>query len=213
MGYKFLGTSIILILLTLPVWAQEQPIDIVVDQSQDSLTLWGINHTDLTQEVTLQLVVENLLGYDDAITLLIPPKDSLVMTKLGIPKGKHWKWSSDYAWKPKPTEQELLVYNIKKKQEVFKAFEVDENPLILFYKEGCSRSRFAKESLERKKISFKLINTTSNVQDGKRLSELIRIEDPDNKQYLFPVFLDRKQLVYDITDLRGYMKSLVKNYK
>lgn len=212
-GQKILTVLIAVTLFSLSISAQEKPVDIVADQSEDTLAFFGINRTELTQEVTLELVVENLLGYEGAVTRLIPPKDSLEMIKLGIPKGKKWKWSSDYTWKQRPSDEERLVYKAKKKQEIFEAFKVDENPLILFYKQGCSRSKFAKESLERKKIPFKLINTTASIQESDRLSQLIKIENPENERYLFPVFLDQKELIYDIADLKGYMKSLVKNHR
>lgn len=191
--------------------AQKNDIQITIQETEEGLVFTAINDTEVQHEVTLTIAFQNLMGYDGPVTQIVPAKDSVQITKLSFQENKPWLYETSYTYTPIPTREETAEQNEQVKQELFSFLGTEKNPIIVFYGEGCSRSEYAKEMLEKKKIRFKYLNTTKNEHFNKVMFELLRLEKPNITRVQFPVFLVNNELDYDIENLRWYIKELASN--
>lgn len=191
--------------------AQRNDIQITIQETGEGLIFSAINDTEVQHEVKLTIAFQNLMGYDGPVTQMVRAKDSVQMARLSFQENKPWSYKTSYTYKPIPTKEETAEQNEQVKQELFNFLGTKENPIIVFYGEGCSRSEYAKEMLEKKKIRFKYLNTTKNEHFNKVMFELLRLEKPNITRVQFPVFLVNNELDYDIENLRWYIKELASN--
>lgn len=191
--------------------AQNDKIQITIQEREEGLIFSAMNDAEVQHEVTLTISVQNLLGYHGPITKMVPAKDSVQMARLSFQENKPWFYETGYTYRPIPTKEEIAEQNEQVKQELFDFLGTEENPIIVFYGEGCSRSEYAKEMLEKKKIRFKYLNTTKSEHFNKVMFELLRLEKPNITRVQFPVFLVNNELDYDIENLRWYIKELASN--
>ncbi|WP_410548942.1 glutaredoxin domain-containing protein [Allomuricauda sp. F6463D] len=95
---------------------------------------------------------------------------------------------------------------------MFNLFDTKNNPIIFFYKEGCPRSKYAKEMLDRKKIPYKYINTSNNKEYLKDMFKLLKLQSSGMNKVLYPLFLIDGRLDHDIANLRLYIKDLASKH-
>ncbi|MCL6266037.1 glutaredoxin family protein [Flagellimonas myxillae] len=207
--YSFL----FLVLSILPLHSQSEEVKLITQQTDSSLIFIGHNSSELRTQIILNITQKNLIGYDGPITKLIPAKGSEQMIVLSIPKDKPWSYQTNYTYKSSPTEKELTRQKKRIKQELLSTLNADESTLVVFYGEGCPRSIYTKEMLEKKKIPFAYLDASSNEYYSKVMFELIRQKVPDVKRVQYPVIMVDDQLEYDIDNLRWYLKELIAGRK
>ena len=130
------------------------------------------------------------------------------MATLSIEENGPWSYETSYTYRPKPTDEEINIQNQKLKAQLFELLDTKSHPVIVFYGEGCTRSAYAKQMLEQKKIPFTYLNTTKDEHYNKVMFELLKMQEPDIKRVQFPVFLVDGRLDHDIENLRWYIKEL-----
>ncbi len=109
-------------------------------------------------------------GYKGPITRINPAKESIVLATLGFDPKRPWSVKTNYSYIPKPTEEESKSKEALLRKELFESLDTRNNPVIVFYGEGCARSEYTREYLERKKyllIIYKLIKM--NISKRSRL--------------------------------------------
>ncbi|WP_136465640.1 hypothetical protein [Flagellimonas onchidii] len=190
------------------VCGQNADVDVSIHQIDETLAFYIINHSDLRQEVTLTISAQGLLGYKQPVTKLVPANDSIHMIALSFVKEKPWSYETSFSYRSVPTKEEIVRQNETIKKELFKHLEVRTGQPILFYKEGCTRSMYAKEALDRKNIRYKFLNVTKIPHYEKVLFELLRIQNPDAETFLYPVFLIDGKLNYSMDNLKWFMRGL-----
>ncbi|WP_161991899.1 glutaredoxin family protein [Flagellimonas algicola] len=192
--------------------SQNEEIELITQQSDSSLTFIAKNSSDVTNQFTLDIIVKNLIGYQGPITKLIPANGSEQIIVLAIPEGP-WSYETNYTYKAAPTKEELIRQKKRIKQEFLNSLNANESTLVVFYGEGCPRSIYAKEMLERKKIPFTYLDASSNEYYSKVMFELIRQKEPNVERVQYPVIMVDDQLEYDIENLRWYLKQLIATRK
>ncbi|WP_420399526.1 glutaredoxin family protein [Flagellimonas sp.] len=140
---------------------------------------------------------------------MIPANGSEQIIVLAIPEGKPWSYETNYTYKAAPTKEELIRQKKRIKQEFLSSLKVNESTLVVFYGEGCPRSTYTKEMLERKKMPFTYLDASSNEYYSKVMFELIRQKEPNVERVQYPVIMVDNQLEYDIENLRWYLKELI----
>lgn len=194
-------------------WAQKNDIEVSHEQSDSTVVFIAKNNTEVRHEITLNLTVQNLKGYSGPITQLISSGESIPMITLGIVPNEPWSYSTSYSYNAKPTEEESKVQQQQLKLELLESLDTKNNTIIVFYGEGCARSEYARNFLEKKQIPFKYVETRNNEHYNKIMFHLIKLQDPDTQRIEYPVFLMNDTLEYDIKNLKWYLKELTANYK
>lgn len=199
--------SYLFLLISCIIRGQNSDVKISANTIENNMVFYAINHSNVRQEITLTITAKNLMGYQEPITKLVQANDSIHMLNLSFIKDQAWEYKTNYSYKPVPTvyQKELV------RKALFEHLEVTPSKPILFYLEGCSRSAFAKETLDKKNIHYKFLNVSSNLHYKKVLMELLRLENPELKEFTYPVFIANEKLTYDINNLRWFMKNLVSN--
>ncbi|WP_420320984.1 hypothetical protein [Flagellimonas sp.] len=193
------------------VRAQNEDVEIRTHETESGLALYALNKTAVQHEITLNLSVKNLSGYQGPITKMVKAKDSIQMIQLSFQEGMPWSYETNYTYTPTPTEEEQVQQKEQVKKELFGFLDTKNNPIIVFYGEGCTRSAYAKEMLEKKKLAFKYLNVTTNDHYNKIMQELVLLKDPDITTIGYPVFLVNGEIDYSIENLRWYIKELASN--
>ena len=190
------------------IWAQNNEIEVHTLQNDSAVVFTAQNHSNLRQELTLTLTVKNLTGYQGPITRLIEAGDSVQVAALEIRPREPWSLNTSYSYIAKPTEEEAKELQEQLRQELFESLDTRNNPIIIFYGEGCTRSEYAREYLEKKKVPFKYLESRDNEAYAKIMFQLIGMQDPETQRIEYPVFLVNGRLDYDIENLRWYLKEL-----
>lgn len=199
---------LIIFIISQCIVAQDDGVEISVHQTQAELTFYALNNTETRQEVNLTISVKNLMGYHGPITKIISAKDSVEMTKLTIQKNNPWSYETSYTYSAKPTTEENEISNKQLRLELLEFLDAKNNPVIVFYGEDCPRSAYAREILEKKRISFKYLNATRDEHYKKAMFELLKLQEPNIKRVQYPVFLVDNKLNHDIENLRWYINKL-----
>nr|WP_299171144.1 hypothetical protein [uncultured Allomuricauda sp.] len=208
---KWTFKHFVLFLFFQPIIGQNNEVKITTEQTESGLTFYAKNNNEIRHEITLDISAKNLSGYQGPITKMVEGKDSIQMVQLSFQKDQPWSYQTNYTYTPKPTKDELEKQKDQLKQEMFDFLDAKTNKIIVFYAEGCSRSTYAREMLEKRKISVKYLNATKNEHYYKVMLELLRLQEPDLKRVGYPVFLINNKLDNDIENLRWYIKDLVSN--
>ncbi|MER3375863.1 MAG: hypothetical protein RIM83_14590 [Allomuricauda sp.] len=191
--------------------AQNHDVEIVAHNNEKGVVFFAVNNTGTRQEVNLTVTATNLSGNHGPIVKMVAAKDSVEMTTLLFMENKLWSYDTSSTHIPKRTEQELEQQKQQLKQELFDFLDTKNNPIIVFYGEGCTRSAYAKELLDKKKIPHKYLNLTRHEHFNKAMQELLLMQEPDIKRVGYPIFLIDGRLDHDIENLRWYIKELASN--
>ncbi|MBT8285610.1 MAG: hypothetical protein HKO75_09565 [Flavobacteriaceae bacterium] len=194
-------------------WTQEYEVEVTMDQTDSTVVFFAKNKSEIRQQVTLNLTQQNLRGYNGPVTMLVPAGESLPMITLTFITQEPWSVSTNYSYIAKPTEEEKIRRQAQLKMELLESLDTGNNPVIVFYGEGCARSEYARDYLEKKKIPFKYIETSNNEHYNKIMFHLIRMQDPETQRIQYPVILANDSISYDIANLRWYLKELAVQYK
>ncbi|MGX1928117.1 hypothetical protein [Flagellimonas sp. 2504JD4-2] len=186
-------------------------MQIITRETESGLAFYALNNAEVQHEITLNLSVRNLSGYHGPITKMVTAKDSIQMIQLSFKEDLPWSYQTSYTYTPKPTTEEQGKQKKQLKKELFEFLDTKNNPVIVFYGEGCTRSAYAKEMLEKKKLAFKYLNTTKNEHYNRIMQELVRLKDPDITTIGYPVFLVNGKVDHSIENLRWYIKELASN--
>jgi glutaredoxin len=192
--------------------AQNYDVEIVAHNNEKGVAFYAVNNTETRQEVNLTVIATNLSGNHGPIVKMVAAKDSVEMTTLLFMENKSWSYDTSSTYIPKPTEEEFEKQKLQLKQELFDFLDTKNNPIIVFYGEGCTRSAYAKELLDKKKIPYKYLNLTRHEHFNKAMQELLLMQEPDIKRVGYPIFLVDGRLDHDIENLRWYIKELA-SYK
>lgn len=210
---NYLSCSLVFLIMTFQVSAQEQEIEVRMEQGDSTLIFMGFNRAKVTHEVILRLTAENLIGYHGPVTKLIPPNTYVPMVTLQYDPTEPYSVSSQYSYIAKPTPDEAKLQEFEIKRELLESFDAENIPVIVFYGEGCSRSEYTRKFLTRKKIPFKYLETSKNDYYNKAMFALIRMKDPNITRIQYPVIMTLDRLDYDIGNLSWYLKELASEFK
>ncbi|MEZ4809889.1 MAG: glutaredoxin domain-containing protein [Allomuricauda sp.] len=191
--------------------AQSSEVDIVAHNDDKGIVFYAVNKSGTRQKVNLTVMATNLSGNHGPIVKMVAAKDSVEMTTLLFMENNSWSYDTSYTYIPKPTEKEIEQQKLQLKQELFDFLDTKNNPIIVFYGEGCTRSAYAKELLDKKKIPYKYLNLTRHEHFNKAMQELLLIQEPEIKRVGYPIFLVDGRLDHDIENLRLYIKELASN--
>ncbi len=189
-------------------YSQEEPVKIVVIESETELVFKAVNNTQIQQEITLEITAKNLRGYKTPITKLVSAKDTVSMISLYHIQGKEWNYRTSYSHKPKPTEKEIALQDEQLKGKTLKNIEGIDEGIVLFYQDGCPRCAYATTYMLDNDIDFKMLDATSKSTNSKLMWNLIQTKNPKMKNVTFPVFLINGNISYNIEDLKGFTSKL-----
>ncbi len=191
-----------------PLWSQSDNIEIVDEQNDRDLVIKAINHSDLRQELVLEIEATNLSGYNGPITKLIASKDTVIMTNLTIIPGQ-WSYRTKCVFTPKPTDSEIALQDEGLKEKNLKEVQDLGKGIVLFYQDGCPRCAYVTTFMLNNGIAFKIFDITNNENDNQMMWNLIKMEAPELEKVTLPVFLVNGKISYNIEDLKGYTKNLL----
>jgi glutaredoxin len=216
---------LILVLFTVLGYAQKKDIEITTNQNDKGVIFNAVNNSNVQQEVTLILTIENLTGYKAPITKLVPPNSTVEMVKLFFVKNKKWNYSSNYSYKPSMSKSEViankkkqdekakadaLAYNKKIKQKTTNDVGDYKKGIVVFSKDGCPRCHYTTSYMLDNNIDFRMINTTIDDKQSKLMLDILRMENPNISTFTFPVVIIDGKVSYSIDDLKGFV-SKIKN--
>ena len=194
-------------------YAQKHDVELIVNKTKEGFVFTVTNHTDVQQEIVLTLKIENLIGYKKPITKLIPAKATIEVIKLYFIKGKYGKYSSNYIYKPKPTKEEQTLKVKQLKEKLLEKVGDITKGIVVFSKDGCTRSQYTTKYLLDNKIEFKFLNTSKNKEYKDLMWILINEENQGTSlnRVTMPVVLINGKLFHNIKDLKLFVTNLDKN--
>ena len=185
--------------------AQENAIQIVVEETKRDLVFRGVNSSLVQQKVRLKIDTVNLAGYKGPITKYIAPNDTIVMVRLAFKNDKRWSYNTNYNYDPVPT----FTQKQEVKMEVLRNVGDLDKGIVLFYDNDCPRCNYAFTYMAENKIPFKLMNIRSESKSQQLMWQLIQMEKPDLTRVQMPVYLVNGAISYDIKDLEGFTSGLL----
>lgn len=196
-------------------YEDENKIKIFEKKVADGVELFGSNLEEVTYELILNIKAINIGENYTSISRNIPPMDTLLFIKLSINDKKlPWSYNTSYNYKSNPTENEKIARSIQLKEELIEHLGVEQSGQIaLFYKNGCSRSEYTKNFLERKKIPFKIFNTSENEHFSKIMWKFLKLEDSNLKRIRFLVLLMDEEIIYNMENLSYQLNKRFKKNK
>lgn len=188
--------------------AQQKEVDVLTDLKENNITFNVVNFTDTRQEVTLEIDTINLSGYEKAITKLDSARDTVSFTTLFFKNGEEWQYSTNYTYRPKPTDNKIRVGQANLRRELLQSLGHTDTAITIFVAEDCARSEYATKFLKRNKIPFQSLEVSSDNFYERVMWQLVKLEEPDIEVVQFPVFLVGDTIAYNIENLKGYNTSL-----
>jgi len=191
-------------------YSQKNQVEVLTKKNKDNYVLSATNHSNVQQEITLTLTVENLRGYKKPVTKLIPAKSTIEIITLTFIKGKGNKYSSKYTYKPKPTKEELAFQEKRLKEKSMEDIGDITKGIVVFSKDGCSRCHYTTSYLLDNDIDFKLLNTSENKDYNHLMWTLLKEDNPVSsiKTVTMPVILINGKLSHSMKDLKSFVAGL-----
>jgi len=191
-------------------YSQKNQVEVLTKKNKDNYVLSATNHSNVQQEITLTLTVENLRGYKKPVTKLIPAKSTIEIITLTFIKGKGNKYSSKYTYKPKPTKEELAFQGKRLKEKSMEDIGDITKGIVVFSKDGCSRCHYTTSYLLDNDIDFKLLNTSENKDYNHLMWTLLKEDNPVSsiKTVTMPVILINGKLSHSMKDLKSFVAGL-----
>ena len=191
-------------------YSQKNQVEVLTKKNKDNYVLSATNHSNVQQEITLTLTVENLRGYKKPVTKLIPAKSTIEIITLTFIKGKGNKYSSKYTYKPKPTKEELAFQEKRLKEKSMEDIGDITKGIVVFSKDGCSRCHYTTSYLLDNDIDFKLLNTSENKDYNHLMWTLLKEDNPVSsiKTVTMPVILINGKLSHSMKDLKLFVAGL-----
>lgn len=191
-------------------YSQKQKVEVLTKKNKDNYVFSAVNHSTVQQEITLTLTVENLRGYKNPITKLIPTKSTIELVTLTFIKGKGNKYTSKYSYKPKPTKEEIAFQEKRLKEKSLEDIGDITKGIVVFSKDGCSRCHYTTSYLLDNNIDFKLLNTSENKDHKDLMWILIKEDNPlaGIKNITMPVILINGKLSHSMKDLKLFVADL-----
>lgn len=197
---------IALILYFTAIHSQQKEVDIIVAEIEVGLVFKAVNIGSIQQEVTLSIDSENLTGYKNPITKLVPANDTIPMATLSFIPGKPWNYKTNYTYNQKPKDEERTAL----KKGLLNGLGHSNSKITVFVKPGCSRSAYITTYLKTNKIPFKSYNTANDAYN-KIMWQLLRCEEPNIKNVTFPVILVEDKTSYNIAALQLFAENMKKS--
>jgi glutaredoxin len=201
-------TFVLIIVFNGTLWSQKKEIEVKYRKSADQVILTATNNTKYDLELTFSLEVKNLKGYKEPITKVIKSNFSEDIFTLTSSPGK--KWSYNYKYFKKIIFNDDLATVVAKKLEIPK--EEIENGILIFDKEGCTRCDYTIESLNSKKIPFKVLNITKDRESADIMYQYLSKAGFNLSRVTTPVVIVSGKPHYNIQNLETFVQGL-KKYK
>jgi len=205
--------TLLLYLTTLTIHSQKHKVELLTKKNKDNYVLSAKNTSNIQQEITLTLTIENLNGYKNPVTTLIPANSTKEILTLTFIKGKANRYTSKYTYKAKPTQEELVFQNKRLEEKRMESIGNLTKGIVVFSKDGCPRCHLTTNYLLDNNIDFKLLNTTKNKDYNKIMWILLKKKLPKSafKSIVMPVILVDGELSYNMKDLGLFVSNLKKN--
>lgn len=197
---KKLTTSLI-VLLSFSAFSQSKDIEIIADRGDNSVTFFGKNNTNTSQQITLTLKqLEGLDGYTEPIQKDVPAGAKMKFAELTI-KTEGYMYGTAYTNEPShlAKEKALTIKRLKKEKNI-------REGIVIFNKTGCSRCSRTTGYLTDNNIEFRVLSTKE--RENKILMTQLLRENGIFKSVLMPVMLIDGKLANNQGNLDEFLETL-----